>query len=79
MLSCEKIIDLASKQLDTSILKRQRIEMTLHLWLCKTCHRYVKQLGIIQTLAGNIDEHGKNIGLSSEARQRIQKILKKPK
>jgi len=76
MLKCNQIIELASKQLDTKLLKRQRIEMTMHLWLCKTCHRYVKQLSFIQKLAGNMNKHHPNIKLSKNARLRIQKKLK---
>ena len=76
MLTCHQITELASKQLETKLLKRQRLEMTFHLWLCKTCHRYVKQLSFIQKLAGHMNEHQHEIKLSKDARLRIQKKLK---
>lgn len=75
MLKCQKITELASKQLDTDIKIWQKIELTLHVWMCKTCHSYIKQLGFIQKLAANIDKHKENINLSDEARQRIQQTF----
>jgi hypothetical protein len=77
MLSCQKIIELASKHLNTSLLKRQRMELILHLWMCKNCRRYVKQLSFLQKIAKNMDKNTLNITLSNEARQRIQKKLQK--
>ena len=79
MLKCQQITELASKQLDGDISNWQRMEMKLHLWMCKTCHRYVKQLYFIQKLTANMDKHKGNISLSDKARQRIQYKLNQVK
>ena len=76
MLKCKQITELASQQLDDELSNWQRAEMKLHLWMCKTCSRYVKQLGFIQKLATGIDKQNGNVCLSNEARQRIQEKLK---
>ncbi len=76
MLKCNQIIELTSKQQDTRLLKWERVEMTVHLWMCKTCRYYAKQLGVIQNFAKNIDKHQQSITLSTEAKKRIQDKLK---
>jgi len=75
MLKCQKIIELASTQLDAKGSLFQRLEMRLHLLMCKTCSRYVHQLGFMQKLAVNMDKHHEKITLSATARQRIQKKI----
>ncbi|MCK5872130.1 MAG: hypothetical protein KAG26_04835 [Methylococcales bacterium] len=76
MLSCQKIIELASTRLNSNKLpNHQKMELTVHLWMCKTCRRYVCQLNSLQKFAKNIDQYHSKITLSPEARQRIQKKL----
>ena len=76
MLSCQKIIELASTRLNShKLLPRQKMELTAHLWLCKTCRCYVSQLNSLQKFAKNIDRYHSKITLSPEARKRIQKKL----
>ncbi|WP_340122480.1 hypothetical protein [Methylobacter svalbardensis] len=76
MLKCKQIIDLASNSLDTSLPWRIRWEMKLHLLMCKTCHRYLKQLQFIQKAAANINNHCLTISLPDAARKRISDRIK---
>ena len=75
MLTCKQIIGLASKELDTSIPWFQRMQMQLHLFICKNCKEYVKQLSIIQQLSTKIDDNVQHIFLPDAARQRIKDFL----
>ena len=79
MLKCKQITELASKSLDTSIPWLQRFEMKLHLMMCKSCNQYVKQIKFIQKAISAIDNHGENIILSAEAKNRIKTKLNQSK
>lgn len=71
MLKCKQIIDLASNSLDTPLPWPIRWETKLHLLMCKTCHRYLKQLQFIQKAAASINNHCLTISLPGGARKRI--------
>jgi hypothetical protein len=75
MLKCNQIIELTSKQQDTRLFKWELVEMILHLWMCKTCRHYAKQLVLIQNFAKTIDKHSPPITLSDNARKRIKNKL----
>ena len=77
MLKCQQIIELASTQLESKRPIFQRMEMRLHLLMCKTCLRYVQQLAFLKKVAVNMDKHHEKITLSPAARQRIQQKLEK--
>ena len=76
MLKCKQVIDLASNSLDTKIPWSKNWQMKLHLILCKTCSRYLRQLKFIQKAAASIDAQCRNISLSSDAHDRISAKLK---
>ena len=75
MLKCQHITELASKQFEKNLSIWQRMEMKMHLWMCKHCYLYVKHLKFIQKVAEKINQNKKNTGLSDEARERIQQRL----
>jgi hypothetical protein len=76
MLKCKQVIDLASNSLDTSLPWTTRWQFRLHLLMCHTCQRYLKQLQFIQKAAANINYHCMAISLSDAARKRISDKLK---
>ncbi|MCK5729050.1 MAG: hypothetical protein KAG10_01625 [Methylococcales bacterium] len=76
MLSCQKIIELASTHLNNKLPFRHKMELSVHLLMCTTCKCYVQQLKVLQKFAKNIDQHSSNITLSTKARERIQKKLR---
>lgn len=76
MLKCKQVIDLASNSLDASLPWTTRWQFKLHLLMCKTCQRYLKQLQFIQKAAANINNHCLDITISDAARKRISDKLK---
>jgi hypothetical protein len=76
MLKCKQVIDLASNSLDTSLPWTTRWQFKLHLLMCLTCHRYLKQLQFIQKAAANINNHCLAISLPDAARKRISDRIK---
>lgn len=76
MLKCKQVIDLASNSLDASLPWTTRWQFKLHLLMCKTCQRYLKQLQFIQKAAANINNHCLDITISNAARKRISDKLK---
>ncbi len=76
MLKCNQIIELASKQIDTKLPWRQRLEFKLHLLLCKSCKLYSQQINFIQYTLSNLDQHGKNLKLPEDAKKRIAGKIK---
>jgi len=76
MLKCKQVLDLASNSLDYTLPKTTRWQFKLHLLMCKTCQRYLKQVQFIQKAAANINAHTLSITLSDAARKRISEKLK---
>jgi predicted anti-sigma-YlaC factor YlaD len=44
MLSCKEITELATDYLENDLRRHERIRVQMHLWMCKHCQRYVKQM-----------------------------------
>ncbi len=77
MLKCKQVIDLASNSLDASLPWTIRWQFKMHLLMCKTCHRYYKQLLFIQQAAAtSINNHCLAITLPDAARKRISDRIK---
>lgn len=79
MYKCKEIIELSSKNMDASLPWVTRMEMKLHLLLCKTCHRYAQQLMVMQKALGMIENHRAPCQLSEQAKQRIAKKIQENK
>jgi hypothetical protein len=79
--TCEDLLPVISQQLDGKIKVRQWIVLNLHLFVCKWCVDYAKQLSFLRKAvrieADQInypditDEHS----LSSEAKDRMKRSL----
>jgi len=81
MYKCKEIIELTSKEMDTSLPWMTRMEMKLHFLMCKTCSRYAKQLQFMNKALGALEghDHAKNCRLSESAKQRIAKKMQQAK
>lgn len=85
MLTCKEVTHLISESLDRDLPLRQRMAMRLHLLMCKFCLRYKKQLlfirDAIRQYSNKIEEGtiSPAISLSTQARQRIQRLLNQKK
>jgi predicted anti-sigma-YlaC factor YlaD len=47
MLSCREITERASDLLDGTLPWRVRVEMRLHLMMCRFCREYVRQMALL--------------------------------
>jgi len=83
MYKCKEIIELTSKNMDTSLPWATRMEMKLHYFMCKTCYRYAKQLQFMNKALGALEEHSnvhsERCQLSENTKQRIAKKIEKAK
>ena len=75
MLTCKDTTELASNCMDSQISWQKKIGFRLHLWVCKNCRHYVKQLNFLQQAFTEVSEQAKNVVLSDAARQRIAQKL----
>jgi len=77
MHKCKEIIELTSQNMDALLPWYTRIEMKVHLLMCKTCNRYAKQLQFMNKALGAFESHAstENCQLSGDARQRIAKKM----
>ena len=71
---------MVSESMDEKFPLYRRILMTMHLMMCKYCHRFKKQLLILRYAAGLEDIDEKELGhfnsLSKEARDRIKQAMR---
>lgn len=75
MLSCKEVGELLSKGLDRKLSFKERMGLKIHLFICKTCSCYEKQLDFIARSAKQLmQSEKKDEGLpplSEEAGTRI--------
>ena len=79
MLKCKQVTELVSQKMDTSLPWYQRLEIRLHLLMCKTCHLYAKQIGFIQKAISDLEAQTQIIKLSEQSKKRIQDKLNQSK
>ena len=80
MLNCKETSLLLSQARDRRLNWTERLGVRMHLWICRQCRRYERQLDWLQGLAGRLerspeemlDEHTE---LSAEARVRIREKI----
>lgn len=77
MLTCKEVTELASKAQDMKLTFGQRMQLKMHLMMCKLCSRYVKQLAFLRTAVQDLDAHEHHAQLSAEAKNRIRQSLEK--
>ena len=78
MLSCKEITELVSKSLDTKIPFMKRVELRLHLMVCKFCNRYAKQVRSLHSTIkrGGFDSVDESASLSAEFKDNMKQALK---
>lgn len=81
MLSCKEISQLVSLSLDESLPIWRRMQVRMHLFLCRFCARFRQQLLFLRDVAqhhaaaeGDLELH-EVMGLTVEARERIKRLL----
>lgn len=82
MLSCKEVSHLVSESLDRKLPFWQRMQVRMHLLMCRFCSRFRKQTLFLRDAARHYlmaveeTETAASTGLSPEARDRIKKSLK---
>jgi predicted anti-sigma-YlaC factor YlaD len=80
--SCKEAACLQSAALDGRLTLLERVGLRCHLMLCKWCRRYGDQLKLLRSAArehAQDDQHSPLPALSSQARERINRMLQSEK
>ena len=80
MLTCKDVSRLVSESLDRKLPLRQRIQVRMHLLMCRLCSRFRKQMAFVREAARHYMVGGEDTdpstGLSPEARERMKQALR---
>ncbi len=80
MLSCKEIGELLSQAMDRKLSFKEQLGLKFHLFICKTCSCYDKQLQFVARSARRLMQPGKeNQGiptLSDDASKRLSNTIK---
>ncbi len=75
--NCQEAVRLQSDALDQPLSPAKRLGLRIHLWLCKWCRRYGRQIAFLRTVARDCDQAEDSAPvMSAEARERIKQALK---
>ena len=77
MHNCKKVTRMVSESMDRKLPLHQRMGIRVHLFMCKFCSRYRKQLLLLREAMRLkercVEDKGSPITLSPEARERIKR------
>jgi hypothetical protein len=80
MISCEEASRLISESFDRTLPFRLRLALRVHLFFCRACRRFRRQLFFVQRavqeLHVDIDRAGSLPSLSHQTRQRMKQALR---
>ncbi|MCW8855918.1 MAG: zf-HC2 domain-containing protein [Kangiella sp.] len=57
MLSCKHLVEQASEYIDEEMSTGKRVQVKLHLFVCVSCRRYMKQLKLTIAMLGRKHHH----------------------
>ncbi|MHC9511670.1 anti-sigma factor family protein [Kangiella sp. M94] len=57
MLSCKHLVEQASEYIDDEMTTGKKIQVKLHLFVCVSCRRYLKQLKLTIAMLGKKNHH----------------------
>lgn len=75
MITCKEATALAAKSQDASLTFKQRIQLRIHLCVCRLCTRYVRQLQFLKQALQRLNDNPPMTHLSPDAKQRIKDAL----
>jgi len=79
MGNCKKVTQMVSESLDRKLPLHQRMGIRIHLFMCKFCSRYRKQLLILREIMHlqerYVEDTKSSPSLRPEARERIRRFL----
>ncbi|GET33109.1 hypothetical protein PbJCM13498_19720 [Prolixibacter bellariivorans] len=56
MLSCEDATGLISRKQHEKLTFKERVQLTIHLWSCKFCRRFERQLNYLNRVIGHLKQ-----------------------
>lgn len=78
-LHCDESAELLSKQQDTSLNRTELVALRFHLFICRACRRYKKQLQFIRNVLIIVCDEKKSIltefKMSEKKRKQIKNII----
>ncbi len=78
MLNCKQTSQLVSQSLDRRLTWQERFAVKVHLWICKYCRRFSRQLLAVrsglQRMTQSVEENT-DLQMPSESKARIAKVL----
>ena len=74
-LTCKKATYLMSKQEEGKLTPVEKIQLRLHLSVCRFCERFRKQTGLFSGNASHLHEHHDQ-KMSAAAKEKIKAMLK---
>ena len=81
MLRCREISKLVSESMERDLPLRRRLEVRMHLMMCRMCAGFARQVRLLRRAAREYperlgpDENAPEARLSEEARERIKATL----
>ena len=75
-MGCRESARLLSLQQDTELRRDEKIALSLHLFMCKACRRYKKQLAFFCTCFVRFRRQINSLTMSSKAKDAIRDKLK---
>ena len=80
MLTCKEASHLLSEGQERPLGLRERIGLRLHLWMCISCRRFERQLGLLRramrVLRRRVEAESATAELPEAARERIRRALR---
>lgn len=78
MLNCKQTSQLVSQSLDRRLTLQERFVVKVHLWICKYCRRFSRQLMAmrmgLKRMTQSVEENT-TLHMPSESKARIAKAL----
>ena len=81
MLNCKQVAELLSRRLDGPLNFSERVSLQFHLFICKLCKRYGKQLLFLENILKHCREQAEEFedsrieSLSSEKREEMKQAI----
>lgn len=77
MLSCKHLVEQASQYIDNEMSTSKRMQVKLHLFVCVSCRRYIKQLKLTIAMLGRKKNHQASEEMCHQLLKEYQKTLPK--
>lgn len=80
MFRCQEVSQKVSQSMDTALSLQQRMAIRMHLWMCRYCALFARQLRMLRSMGRHMEgkdpEDTSAGGLSFEAKERMKKHLR---